>query len=60
MPRALGSFLFVFALLSLLVHLNGMFEILAIAGVVVFAVDRALARLVKNSDSHLLEREQRW
>ena len=47
MVRPVGAFLLVFALLSLIVHQIGMFEILAAVGTALLAWDIALARFSK-------------
>jgi predicted membrane protein len=47
MVRPVGAFLLVFALLSLIVHQIGMFEILGAVGTALLAWDIALARFSK-------------
>jgi hypothetical protein len=47
MVRPVGAFLLVFAMLSLIVHQIGMFEILGAVGTVLLAWDIALARFSK-------------
>jgi len=45
MLRTFGAFLLVFALLSLIVHLRGMFMVFGTTGVALCGLDYALARL---------------
>ncbi|MGE5083039.1 MAG: hypothetical protein ACM3ND_09065 [Acidobacteriota bacterium] len=47
MVRPVGAFLLVFAVLSLIVHQIGMFEILGAVGTALLAWDIALARFSK-------------
>lgn len=47
MLRMLGAFLGVFCLLSLIVHLNQLTAVFGATGAFLFALDLALARLVK-------------
>lgn len=44
MTRALGAFLLLFSLLSLVVHLTAMFEILAAVGVAIVVLESVLER----------------
>jgi hypothetical protein len=49
MVRPVGAFLLVFALLSLIVHQIGMFEILGAVGTALLAWDIALARFTSKT-----------
>lgn len=49
MVRPVGAFFLVFALLSLIVHQIGMFEILGVLGTVLLAWDITLARFSKTT-----------
>lgn len=58
MVRALGAFLLLFSILSLVVHLIGMFAILAAAAVAVFVADGALAYFNRASRPIAMRREE--
>jgi len=51
MGRAVGAFLVLFSLLSLLVHLTAMFEYLGVAAILFLACDAAIARISRSSAS---------
>ena len=51
MVRPVGAFLLLFALLSLIVHQIGMFEILGAVGTALLAWDIALARFFKTPET---------
>jgi hypothetical protein len=58
MVRAFGSFLVLFSLLSLIVHLNAMFAVLVSGAVAVFAVEGVLAYFSRSSRAVTLRREE--
>ncbi len=49
MVRALGAFLLLFSLLSLVVHLNEMFAVLAAVGVAIVVLERVFERFPRRS-----------
>ena len=51
MVRALGAFLVVFSILSLLVHLQGLGSIFGMGAVFLFSIDRLLAQFAKTPRS---------
>lgn len=57
MLRTLGAFLLVFALLSLIVHLRGLFMVFGALGFALCAVDLALGRLNRDVRMGKMRRE---
>lgn len=57
MLRAFGLFLFVFALLSLIVHLNGMVGFFGAAALTLFVIDLLAAHVSKNARGSKMKRE---
>lgn len=58
MVRALGAFLLLFSLLSLIVHLTAMFVVLATGAILVFGVEGVLAYFSRSSSPVALRREE--